>query len=215
MSLYCTAMPVLSCTSSLLCSCTQDIHGAGRLHSSACLSSGQFIFHSDSHQQLVCSHSRQTCRCCCCCCCFHANAKPGIALLQGATPSTTEVAANAKPAALTVSDRVQAAAQSAADAVSSQQTDASSYDKAPHQHSDARHSADSDLGDSPSSSSTPAFGSAPERAKRALMQRIGMVTNGYREDDCTCFDTTLGCTLKVRMPCLTHAVMFPFWQTAP
>ena len=84
--------------------------------------------------------------------------------------------------------------------MSSQQTDVSTSDKDIQQHSDDHHDADSDLGDSPSSSSADTHGSAPERAKRALMHRIGMVTDGYRDDDCTCFDTTLACTLKVRSP---------------
>lgn len=39
--------------------------------------------------------------------------------------------------------------------------------------------------------------SAPERAKQALLQRTGMVSDRFREDDCTCFDTTLGCLLTV------------------
>lgn len=40
-------------------------------------------------------------------------------------------------------------------------------------------------------------GHAPERAKQALLQRIAMVKDSYRGDDCSCFDTTLGCLLKV------------------
>ena len=39
--------------------------------------------------------------------------------------------------------------------------------------------------------------SALERAKQALLQRTGMVSDRFQEDDCTCFDTTLGCLLTV------------------
>ena len=38
---------------------------------------------------------------------------------------------------------------------------------------------------------------APQRAKQGLLQRAGMVTDRFKEDDCSCFDTTLGCLLKV------------------
>ena len=59
-----------------------------------------------------------------------------------------------------------------------------------------------------SSARSPSQGSsvtspAPERAKHALLQRIAMVTDSYSGEDCSCFDTTLGCLLKVSLclPC--------------
>ena len=109
------------------------------------------------------------------------------------------MAAQAKTAALAVSSKVQSAAQSAANALSSNQTDLQDPEET-QQCTNTQEIADSDSHDSPSSSpSSNAQGSAAEKARHALTQRIGMVTEGYSEDDCTCFDTTLGCTLKVRI----------------
>ena len=128
-------------------------------------------------------------------------------LLQGASSPTSEIAAHAKAAALAVSSGVQAAGESATIAVSSQETNPSFSQTAPQPDSDAQRSAVSDPSVSPSSSSTAANGSAPERAKHALMKRIAMVTDGYRENDCTCFDTTLGCTLEVRPSPQAHTAV--------
>ncbi|KAL3158495.1 hypothetical protein ABBQ38_010727 [Trebouxia sp. C0009 RCD-2024] len=115
---------------------------------------------------------------------------------QETSSPTSEIGAQAKTAALAVTTRVQAAAQSAANALSSRQPDPQDSEETEHR-TDAQGSADSDPHDSPSSSSSAnPQGSAAERAGHALRKRIGMVTEGFREDDCTCFDTTLGCTLK-------------------
>lgn len=128
-------------------------------------------------------------------------------LLQEASSPTSDIAAQAKTAALSVSNRVQAAAQSAANALSSHHTDlqipeeaqTDSRNPGEAQCTDAGRPADSDSNDSPASgASVNPNGPAPEKARRALMERIGMVTEGFSDDDCTCFDTTLGCTLKVR-----------------
>lgn len=123
------------------------------------------------------------------------------AATQSSSMSPTEGTAKAKAAILHASETVQAAAQSTGNALAPQQLDPPSSGRH-QQHTDAQSSA-SEPSDSPSAFSNAAYGSAVERAKHALQQRISMVTEKYREDDCTCFDTTLGCLLKVIM--LNHA----------
>ena len=118
-----------------------------------------------------------------------------VALMVQAPSRSAEIAAQAKSVVTNASDRIQAAAQSAANALSSQQMDSAPSDK--HQQGIDDQGAPSETQDGASSSSSSAYGSAPERAKHALLLRIAMVTHKYREDDCTCFDTTLSRTLKV------------------
>ncbi|KAL3160187.1 hypothetical protein ABBQ32_010950 [Trebouxia sp. C0010 RCD-2024] len=139
---------------------------------------------------------------------------------QGTSSTTSEMGAQAKTAALAVTTRVQAAAQSAANALSTRQTDSQDPEET-EQCTGAQGNADSsDSHDSPSpSSSANPNGSAAGRAGHAFKQRIGMMAEGFREDDCTCFDTTLGCTLKVGMSsraCTAHDLVLtkPYYRTA-
>ena len=117
---------------------------------------------------------------------------------------SSDIAAQAKSAASNASNRVQAAAQSTVNAFSSQQTDPSSSHE--HQQGTDDQGRSSEAQDGALSSSTAASGSALERAKHALLLRIAMVTDKYRDDDCTCFDTTLGSALKVSnvQHCVVH-----------
>ena len=93
-------------------------------------------------------------------------------------------------AASAASDSSQAAAQSTANAKSSLQ----SQQPGQTQESGTGSSESDSQGAVPSTGNSP----APERAKQALLQRIAMVKDSYCGDDCSCFDTTVGCMLKVR-----------------
>ncbi len=140
-------------------------------------------------------------------------------LLQASASPTTEIARQASAAASTAISRVQAAAQSTANAMSSHQL-SDSQSGGSQQGNDSYHSTDSQQDHagssqgrgavSPGSSGAvagAANGPAPVRAKQALLQRIAMVKDSYRGDDCTCFDTTLGCMLKVLSATTTPCVM--------
>lgn len=52
------------------------------------------------------------------------------------------------------------------------------------------------------------IGAGAQRAKQGLLQRAAMVTNSFGEDDCTCFDTTLGCMLQVSSPTERHHAIY-------
>ena len=106
-----------------------------------------------------------------------------------ASGDTPEVALQVKSAVNNAYDKAQAAAESAAGATSSQQEESASS---------GQHQQQSDAQEGSAGNPASLDGSGPERAKHALLQRAAMVNDSYREDDCTCFDTTIGCTLKVR-----------------
>lgn len=107
---------------------------------------------------------------------------------QAAISSASEVIQGAASA---TSAQLQAAAQPIANAMSSLKSPSSS------EQSD-KHSQTSTAGsESQGAASGTARGPAPEHAKQALLQRIAMVKDSYRGDDCSCFDTTVGCLLKV------------------
>ncbi len=94
-------------------------------------------------------------------------------------------------AASATSAKLQAAAQPIADAMSSLQPP--SISEQPNTHSQTSTAESEGHG----AASGAASGPAPDHAKQALLQRIAMVKDSYRGDDCSCFDTTLGCLLKV------------------
>ena len=83
------------------------------------------------------------------------------------------------------------AAQSAINAASSNQSSDSP------QQSGRDSQTSSSEPNSQGADSNAANGPVPERAKQALLQRIALVKDGFQGDDCTCFDTTIGCGLTV------------------
>lgn len=94
-------------------------------------------------------------------------------------------------AASATSAKLQAAAQPIAGAISSLQLPSSSEQPDTHSQTSTAES------EGHGAASGGASGPAPEHAKQALLQRIAMVKDSYRGDDCSCFDTTVGCLLKV------------------
>ncbi len=107
---------------------------------------------------------------------------------QAAISSTSAVI---QGAASDTSAKLQAAAQSTSEPVSSLQPPSSSEQPDTHSQTSTAES------EGHGAASSAASGPAPEHAKQALLQRIAMVKDSYRGDDCSCFDTTVGCLLKV------------------
>lgn len=105
-------------------------------------------------------------------------------------------------AASATSAKLQAAAQPTAYAMSSLQPPFRS--EQPDMHSQTSTAESEGHG----AASGAASGPAPEHSKQALLQRIAMVKDSYRGDDCSCFDTTVGSLLKVcdQTFCLAKAV---------
>ncbi|KAL0027083.1 hypothetical protein WJX79_004282 [Trebouxia sp. C0005] len=98
---------------------------------------------------------------------------------EGALQRNGSVAANLSAAKVSEQTELQVAADNTLRSSSgdSQQAETNSADN----NSDS-----TEAGDSPTT----------DIANQALLQRIAMVKDNYRGDDCSCFDTTVGCLLK-------------------
>ncbi len=105
-------------------------------------------------------------------------------------------------AASATSASLQVAAQPISDAMSSLQPPSSSEQPDTHSQTSTAES------EGHGAASDAVSGPAVEHAKQALLQRIAMVKDSYRGDECSCFDTTVGCLLKVcdQTYCLATAV---------
>lgn len=117
-----------------------------------------------------------------------AAASAASAKCQAAISSAS---ATVQGAASATSAKLQAAAQPTAHALSSLQSSVSLEQSDKHSQTSTAEA------EGRGTASGAASGPAPEHAKQALLQRIAMVKDRYRGDDCSCFDTTVGCLLKV------------------